>query len=180
MEILEAEPIRAFIRRILPIWRLAPSDRGGEEHIDKGLERSNSERAENIALQVRKNGIYRHGPMWAEYTGVLRDGREFFLEASDDALEVDISGTASGDFNEHARWDRKQKIVNTFGQRDPAHDNKAIMYYKSAPQSERIPETLTHLEVSRKFASMLGKLVEAKDSPLFRSVIPSQTPSSVI
>ncbi len=165
MQILEAEPIRAFIHKILPIWRLAPSDGWGEEHIDEGLERSNRERAENIALQVRDKGIYRHGPMWAEYTGVLRDGRRVALQASDDALEVDISATARGDFNEHARWDREQKIVHTFDERDPDNIHTAIKYYQVAPQSGRIPETLTRLEVSRNFASLLGEIEEAGFSP---------------
>jgi hypothetical protein len=166
MQILEAEPVRAFIHRILPTWGLAPSDGGIEEHIDVGLDRSNRKRAEHIALRVRDYGIYRHGPMWAEYTGVLRDGRRVALQASDDALVVNITGTARGDCNEHARWDREQMIVNTFDERDPAHDNRAIMYYQIAPQSERIPKTLTRFEVSRKFTSMLGEVEKAGYFPL--------------
>lgn len=148
------------------IGRLPPSDDGIEEYIDVGLERSNTERAENIASRVRDNGIYRYGPMWAEYTGLLRDGREVFLQASDDALVVHIASIGRGDTNVHIRWDRKQKIVNTFEQRDPAHDNKAIMYYQVSPQSERIPEALSRFEVSRNFASMLGQIEEAKRYPL--------------
>jgi len=166
MSILETEPVKGFIHRILPFGILSPPDDGIEEHFDVSLEQSNTERAENIASRARDNGIYRYGPMWAEYTGLLRDGREVFLQASDDALVVIISSTGSGDFNEHARWDRKQKIVNTFEQRDPAHDNKAIMYYQVFPQSERIPEALSRLEVSRNFALMLRQIEEARRYPL--------------
>jgi len=101
------------IRRILPFGILFPSYDGIEEYIDAGLEWSNTNRAENIASRVRDNGIKRYGPMWAEYNGLLRDGREVFLQASDDALVVHIASKGRGNTNVHIRWDRKQKIVNS-------------------------------------------------------------------
>ncbi|MCX6791506.1 MAG: hypothetical protein NT149_00520 [Candidatus Gottesmanbacteria bacterium] len=151
MPILEAEPIIGFIRRILPFGRLPPSDDGIEEYIDVGLERSNTERAEKIASRVRDNGIYRYGPMWAEYNGVLKDDRDVFLQASDDALVVHIASKGRGDTNVHIRWDRKQKIVNMLEIRGPDHNNQ---------------QALSRFEVSRNFASMLGSIEKARFSPL--------------
>lgn len=135
-----------------------PPDDGIEEYFDLGLERSNTERAEKIALSVRQKGKRRFGEMWAEYNELLEDGRSVFLQASDSALVIHISGTGGGALNEHARWDRKRNIINTFEQRDPDRENIPIMYYQVAPRSERIPETLTRFEVSRKFAFMLGQI----------------------
>ncbi|MCX6794088.1 MAG: hypothetical protein NTY06_03205 [Candidatus Gottesmanbacteria bacterium] len=142
MTILETKPVIGFIHRILPFGILSPSYDGIEEYIDIGLEWSNTKRAENI--------------------GLLRDGREVFLQASDDALVVHIASTDRGNTNVHIRWDRKQKIVNMLEIRDPDHNNQQVMYYQIAPQNERIPEALSRLEVSRNFAFMLISIEEAR------------------
>jgi hypothetical protein len=165
MSILEAGPIRVFIHRILPIGLFSSSHDGTEVDVDVGLERSNTERAEKIASRVRDNGIYNYGPMWAEYTGLLKDGRRVELQASDDALVVHIASTDRGNTNVRIQWDRTQKIVNMLEIRDPDHNNQQVMYYQVSPQNERIPASLSRLEVSRKFSSMLGEIEEAGFSP---------------
>jgi hypothetical protein len=166
MSILEAESDRGLISRIRSVGVFFQSDDGIEEYVDVGLEQSNTERAEKIASRVRDNGIRRYGPMWAEYDGLVKDGRKVSLQASDEALVVDIASTGRGDMNVQIRWDRQQKIVNTFEIRDPDHNNQLVTYYQVSPQSEYFPKVLSRFELSRNFASMLGLIEEAGHSPL--------------
>jgi hypothetical protein len=165
MSILETEPVKGFINRILPVGILSHPYDGMEEYIDVALERSNTECAEMLALRVRDNGIQRFGQTWAEYDGLLTDGRRVALQASEEVFVVNISGRGGIDFNEHAVWDRKQKIMNVLEIRDPGHNNQQVMYFDHFPNSKRIPKELSLLNVSRIFASMLVLLGDAGYPP---------------
>jgi hypothetical protein len=157
MALIEVETVKGYIQRILPIGR--------EYYIDEGLEQSNRERAEKIASEVRERGHYPYGPMWAEYNGMSPNGTGVFLQASQEAFIVHISRMDGAGCREHARWDRKQKIVKTFGTSDPSDNNRAIMDYQVARQGERVRDVLLPYTVSCKFASLLGVIEETMRYP---------------
>ncbi len=127
MQILEARPVINFINKIRPIAIFSPPPDDIAEYVDVGLERSSGERAEKIASFVRGHGKYRFGPMWAEYTGFLKDGRDIFFQASGDALEINITSTGSGEPHMHIRYDREKKMVTTFEICDSTDDNQRVV-----------------------------------------------------
>lgn len=147
MSIEALESVRTHLNHLVPPGILI-------RPIEKGLEQLNSLKAEHIALFVRQYGIYRFGPMLAKFRGALPDGRDIFLQASDEAMEVKISRFGRH-AEEHARWDRARMAVNTLEQRD-AH--KALLFYQTSMPGERIPKTLTRFDVIRDFSILLGQI----------------------
>ena len=132
------------------------------DFFDPRLEKSNTERAEKMALLVREEiGTYRFGPMWAEWNGPLQDGRKVDLQASDSALVFRIHpADAAPAPVTHIRWDRTQHRVNAYSVWDP-ENNQFLMYYQVPEIEKCIPGTLTPWHVSCDFSGILQQIEQA-------------------
>ena len=150
-------PVRATICLIGPVTEDKIVD-----YVDLGLEESNREHAQKIALRVGQDiGTYRFGPMWAEWNGPLPDGRKVYLQSSDSALIIRIHpADAAPAPVTYIRWDRTQHRVNAYSVWDP-NNNQFLMYYQVQEVENSIPGTLTRWHVSRDFAVVLEQIAQA-------------------
>lgn len=175
MTLLSVEGLRGVVRRIappIPIYGIKnPNEDAILNYFDLGLELSNTKRAENLSVLIRDEiGIYRFGPMCAEYRLVLEeDRREVWLQASDRALVINIYPTVTHPLATDVFWDRTCNAVNTFDVWDPKN-HKMQMYYQISAAEHCIPETITPWHVSRDFAVVLGQIEQAIEQPIWPSL----------
>jgi hypothetical protein len=143
-----------------------PEEDAITEYIDYGLECSNAKRAENLATRIREEiGIYRFGPMWADWFGKLPDGRTLWLQASDESLIINIIPTDdSWEPSVHAGWNRKDLSVYSLDERDPDKGKPQMSYQKYIPGKYE-PESLTPWHISHEFAGILGRAEKTVEKP---------------
>lgn len=133
------------------------------DFVDYRLEQSNVEHAERIALLVREEvGIYRFGPMWAEYRIALPNHHSpVWLQSSDRALVINLCSTEDTiPIDIHASWDRINHFINAYEEWDP-HQQQPMVSYQISQLEHCIPETLTRWHVARHFSAVLGQIEQA-------------------
>jgi hypothetical protein len=90
-----------------------------DEILDSSLlEQANSNRAEAIALFVRKHGYYglEHGPMWSELSRDLPNKRGLVnIQASKESLVGHIHPTTACLCDIYLSWNRQLEQVNSLG-----------------------------------------------------------------
>lgn len=134
---------------------------------DRQLEQANSKRAEEIATALRDSiGIYRFGPMWAEYRVQMPDKRNVWLQASKDALVIHLDSVdGSPAPSIHARWNRTHQLIHSYEERLPDLHLPQFFYELPNPENPS-PLTITPWHISRDFGSIMEQIEQVTLSKL--------------
>lgn len=162
MPLLDVEGLRGTVRQIIPkIGIEPPGEDAILDFVNSRLKQPDRMRAENIASQVReKIGIYRFGPMWAEWYGSLPKGGTVDLQSSEDTLVASVHPAAACLLSIDMSWNRRLEMLNWLGFRYP-QNHKWLWYYRDSGAQPGLPYPSSNAHVLRTFAIVLDKIEQS-------------------
>ena len=149
--------------KLLPEVRLPPLPKTVRDALlevaDKLLEQSNSDRAEEIALRVRENGLYNPDTGRTVLSGKVLGGRPFILSTSVDTLKIHFSPTEISPYSDHVIYNRSGKVEKLYEWN--FIQNQPLIMYRDSHGENNFPPNLTLWDVSQSFADVLDQVEQA-------------------
>lgn len=163
MSLLRAETLERYIPTLLQLPFAKPVI---EDAIldpdDLLLEPCTIYRADKLARRVRIKGTYPYGTVWAEYCLALPDTRRVNLQASEEALVINIPHTNQFLLDIQIFWDRHRNMLNSFQVWNPKMQ-QAVRYFQISDAVTNIPTSFSYENASRMFSAILKPIEQTMD-----------------